>query len=59
MHKKINVYINGVFSFSTNKYKTCTECIKDIRNTKHLYIASVPDKYITVYDYDEVRATYK
>ena len=59
MNKTIRVYINGIYIFSTNKYKTCKECIKDIRNTKHLYITSIPDRYITVYEYDRVKASYR
>ena len=59
MYKKINVYINGKYEFSTNAYRTCKDVIRMIRNTKHIHIASMPDRYITVYDYDKIRATYK
>lgn len=31
MNKKINVFINGKYEFSTHAYKTCTEAVKDIR----------------------------
>jgi hypothetical protein len=57
--KKINVYVNGVYEFSTTQYKTCKDVINHIRATKHLVIASMPDnKYLTVYDYDTIRAMY-
>lgn len=60
MYKKINVYVNGKYEFSTNRYKTCEEALKDIRATKHITIASLPiTRYLTVYDYDNVRASYK
>lgn len=60
MYKKINVYVNGKYEFSTNRYKTCKEVLEDIRATKHITIASLPAaRYLTVYDYDKVRASYK
>lgn len=59
MYPKINVYVNGIYKFSTNKYKTCKEVIEHIRAVKHLQIASVPrDEYLTVYDYDRLRVVY-
>lgn len=59
MYRKIDIYINGIYAFSTNKYKTCKEAIKEIRNKKHLEIASIPQsRYMTVYDYDTIRAKY-
>lgn len=53
---KIRVYINGEYEFTTTKYRTCKECIKDLRATKHIMIASIPDRYLTIYDYDKVIA---
>ena len=57
-YKKIDVYINGEYKFSTKAYPTCDACIKEIRARKHLEIASIPTKYLTVYDYDTVKAVY-
>jgi hypothetical protein len=57
--RKIDVYINGVYEFSSTQYKSCKELVNHIRATKHLVIASVPEnKYLTVYDYDTIRAMY-
>lgn len=58
MYKKINVYINGEYAFSTNKYPSCKSVVNEIRARKHLEIASIPNKYMTVYDYDVVKAVY-
>ena len=59
MYKKIDVYVNGVYEFSTNHYKTCKDVVRHIRAVKHICIASVPhDRYITVCDYDKVVAHY-
>ena len=58
MYKKINVYINGVYEFSTNRYRTCKDCIRTLRATKHIEVASIPTRFLTIYDYDTIRATY-
>jgi hypothetical protein len=57
--RKIDVYINGVYEFSSTQYKSCKELVNHIRATKHIVIASVPEsRYLTVYDYDTIRAMY-
>ena len=58
MYKKIDVYVNGVYQFSTNHYRTLRDVIREIRAVKHLQIASIPNRYLTVYDYDTVKAVY-
>lgn len=59
MYKKIDVFVNGKKEFSTNKYKSCKEALKDIRATKHIVIASLPNnRYLTIYDYDKLSAHY-
>lgn len=57
MYKKINIFINGRYAFSTCKYRTCSEAVKDFRATKHIFIG--PGEYITIYDYDTIKATYR
>ena len=59
MYRKIDVFINGVYEFSTNHYRTCHDVVRHIREAKHLCITSLShDRYITVYDYDKVVARY-
>ena len=59
MNRKINVYVNGIYEFSTTQYENCKQVVNHIRATKHLVIASVPEnRYLTVFDYDTIRATY-
>lgn len=59
MYPKINVYINGIYQFSTTHYPTIKALKEHIRAVKHLIIASAPyPKYLTVYDYDKVKAFY-
>lgn len=59
MNKKINVFINGKYEFSTHAYKTCTEAVKDIRTKKRILVASIPNKHIVISDNDTVKATYR
>ena len=58
MYRKIDVYVNGVYQFSTNHYRTLRDVIREIRAVKHLQIASIPSRYLTVYDYDTIKAVY-
>lgn len=59
MYRKIDVFVNGVYEFSTNHYRTCRDVVRHIRAVKHICIASVPnDRYITICDYDKVVARY-
>lgn len=59
MHRKIDVYVNGEYCFSTNRFRTCKDVINHIRAVKHICIASAPEnRYVTIYDYDKVVARY-
>lgn len=58
MHKKIDVYVNGEYQFSTTQYRTLRDVIRHIRAANHIMIASLPPKYLTVYSYDKVKAVY-
>jgi|GEM_PF-6655638 len=59
MYRKIDVYINGEYQFSTKCYQNIKSLVKHIRAVKHINIASLPDtKWLTVYDYDKIRAVY-
>lgn len=58
MYKKIDVYINGIYQFSTKAYRTCKELKQRIRADKRIFIASIPDKVIDVYDYDKITCRY-
>lgn len=58
MYNKIDVYINKEYVFSTRQYPTCRAVVKEIRARKHIVVASIPAHYMTVYDYDTVKAVY-
>ena len=60
MYRKIDIYVNGIYQFSTTRYKTQKDVINHIRAVKHIEIASVPaPQYLTVYDYDRITAIYR
>ena len=58
MYKKIDVYVNGKYEYSTNMWRTCKELKEHIRAIKHIEIASMPTKYLTVNDYDKLSCRY-
>lgn len=59
MYRKIDVFVNGVYEFSTTHYRTCRDVVRHIRAVKHLCVGSYPDyRYIFVCDYDKVVARY-
>ncbi len=59
MCRKIDVYINGLYEFSSNQYSSCKAMRDHIRSTKHIEVASVPEnRRITVNDNDSLRVVY-
>lgn len=58
MYKKINVYVNGKYEFSTNKFRSCKEVKDHIRAVKRVYIESIPSRWLEVCDYDKLVVRY-
>ena len=59
MYRKINVYVNGEYKYSTKYAKNCKDAIKKARDKKHIVIPGMPKpEYLTIYDYDKVTAKY-
>lgn len=58
MYRKIDVYINGVYEYSTNKFKKCKDAVKEARNIRHIEIASIPNRYITIHNNDKIVAKF-
>ena len=57
--KKIRVYINDEYKFTTTRYKTIKELKQYLRAVKHIEIASIPvNEYVTIYDYDKIHCEY-
>ena len=56
MKKKIQVYINGNYEFTSEGFTTCKALKDHIRAVKHIAIA-IPSGYrhLTVYDYDNIQ----
>lgn len=56
MYRKIDVTINGVYAYSTNRYKTCKAAIAALREKRSVKVASIPDYTVTVQPGDKVAA---
>ncbi len=48
MYKKIDVYVNGKYEFSTTQYPSIKALTARIRADKHILIHSIPNRYITI-----------
>ena len=51
---KINVYVNGVYAYSTNKHKACKEAIAELKQKKSVEVASIPSYKISVDENDTI-----
>ncbi len=59
MYRKVDVYINGAYEFSSMQYPSCKALHSHIRSTKHIEVASAPrNRHLTVNDYDSLRVVY-
>ena len=58
MYKKIDVYVNGEYKFSSQKYRSCKELKDHIRAVKRIYIESIPSYWLDVCDYDKLIVRY-
>lgn len=59
MNKKINVYKNGEYAYTTTKFKTCKEAVEDCRSRKEIKVSSVPDYIVTINENDKITARFK
>lgn len=57
-NRKIRCYINGKYLFTTTKFSSQKALKNYLRNVKHIEIASIPVKYVTIYDYDKLTFEY-
>lgn len=56
--RKIRCYINGEYYFTTTKFSSPKALKNHLRNVKHIKIASIPVKYVTIYNYDKLTFEY-
>lgn len=58
--RKINVYVNGEYLFSTNRYERCKDVLKYVKNRNKIIIASVPkDKEYIYNGKDNIKAYFE
>ena len=56
--RKIRCYINGAYCFTTTKFSSQKTLKNHLRSVKHIEVASIPVKYVTIYDYDKLTFEY-
>ena len=56
--REINYYINFVYFFTTTKFSSQKALRNHLRSVKHIEIASIPVRYVTIYDYDKLTFEY-
>ena len=55
--KKINVYINGIYEYSTERFTRCRDAVAAAKSAKRITVASVPkNRFVTICDNDKVTA---
>ena len=59
MGKAIRVYQNGVYIYTTNKFNTCKEAVKDCKNKGKIIVSSIPDYIVTINKNDKITARFK
>ena len=59
MGKAIRVYQNGVYIYTTNKFDTCKEAVKDCKSKEKIIVSSIPDYIITINKNDKITARFK
>ena len=52
--KKINIYKNGDYAYSTNKFSRVKDAVADARKSGKVKVASIPDKEVEFSDKDKV-----
>lgn len=56
MKKKIDVYINGEYQYSSLNYCTCKEAVADIKSRHSVNVASIPPYIVRLMPGDRVTA---
>ena len=56
--RKIRCYINGEYCFTTTRFSSQKTLRNHLRSVKHIEIASIPVRYVTIYDYDKLTFGY-
>lgn len=53
--RKISIYVNGKYAFTTERFNTIKECIKDARERKVIEVASIPNYTIEIKENDVIK----
>lgn len=56
--RKIHIYLNGKYIYTTERFKTLKAAINDLKTRKTVYIHSIPNFTITLKDNDKIKACF-
>lgn len=59
MGKAIRMYKNKEYIYTTNKFDTCKEAVKDCKSKDKIIVSSIPDHIITINKNDKITARFK
>lgn len=59
MSKAIRVYQNKEYIYTTDKFDTCKEAVKDCKTKKKIIVSSIPDYIVTINENDKITARFK
>ena len=57
-NRRIRCYVNWEYCFTTINFSSQKALKNHLRSVKHIEIASIPVKYVTIYDYDKLTFEY-
>ena len=59
MNRAINVYKNGQYIYTTNRFKTCKEAVENCKSRKIIEVASIPNYIVVIEENDKITARFK
>jgi len=52
--KKIDIFINGKYAYTTERFNTITAAISKLKEKKRVKVASIPDYIINIVQTDKI-----
>lgn len=59
MNKEINVFKNGKYIYTTDRFKTCKEAVENCKSKKIIEVASIPNYMVVIEENDKITARFK
>jgi hypothetical protein len=52
--KKIDIFVNGKYAYTTEKFSTVKSAINELKEKKSVIVASIPDYMINITENDKI-----